>query len=181
MKRMTVVALMLTLGAAGLYAQDTTVNMTVSGTAEPSTVNLQTGTGTAEYRLAGRGTLGPFTLLAVSSSAANPQANSNCSGLYIPVLAGRAVLRLQDGSLLSLKLTGGSDCINFAAGFAICTRIFQVLSGTGRMQGASGGTITLTEKVVPVVPGTLSFFAVTGDVTGAISGVAEDADRDAQQ
>lgn len=181
MKHMTVVALMLTLGAAGLYAQDTTVNMTVSGTAEPSTVNLQTGTGSAEYRLAGNGTLGPFTLLAVSSSATNPQANSSCSGLYFPVLAGRAVLRLQNGSLLTLELTGGSDCINLAAGVANCVRVFQVLGGTGRLQGASGGTVTLTEAVVPVVPGKLGFFAVTGNVTGTISGVAGDANQNSQQ
>ena len=62
MKPMTVVALMLTLGAAGLYAQDIPVDMTLSGTAAPSTVHLHTGTATSQYRLAGKGTLGPFTL-----------------------------------------------------------------------------------------------------------------------
>jgi hypothetical protein len=172
-KRIATATLMLAFRVAAVYAQEMPVNMTLSGTAAPSTVNLQTGTGTAEYRLAGNGTLGPFTLRAVSASAATPQASSSCSGVYFPVLAGEGVIRLQDGSLLTLKLTGGGDCIDFAAGVADCTRIFQVLSGTGRLKGASGGTVTLTEAVVPVVPGRLGFFAVTGGIAGAVSGIGE--------
>jgi hypothetical protein len=173
-KTIAAATLMLAFGVAAVYAQEMPVNMTLSGTAAPSTVNLQTGTGTSEYRLAGNGTLGPFTLRAISSSASTPQWGvSGCSYAYFPVLAGEGVIRLQDGSLLTLKLTGGGDCIDFAAGVAECTRIFQVLGGTGRLEGASGGTVTLTEAVVPVVPGRLGFFAVTGGIAGTVSGIGE--------
>jgi len=43
MKNIATVALMLNLGAAGVYAQQRPVNMTLSGTAAPSTINLQPG------------------------------------------------------------------------------------------------------------------------------------------
>lgn len=181
MNMIATAALMYALGIAVVYAQEIPLNMTVSGTSVPSTVNLQTGTGTGEYNLAGKGTLGQFTLRAVSASAASPQASSTCSGAYFPVLAGEGVLRLEDGSLLKLNLTGGSDCINFATLTAHCTRIFQILGGTGRLAGTSGGTVTLTETVVPVLPDQLEFFAVTGQITGTISGVAEDVSQNAQQ
>ncbi|HEX8710677.1 MAG TPA: hypothetical protein VF730_02305 [Terracidiphilus sp.] len=181
MKYATVVALMLTLGAAGLYAQETPVNMTLSGTAAPSTVNLQTGTGVSEYSLAGKGTLGQFALRVVSASAASPQSSDTCSGLYIPVLAGEGVLRTQDGSLLKLNLTAGSDCINLALGQAVCIRIFDIIGGTGRFSGASGGTVTLTMTVAPVVPYKFGFSTVTAEMSGTISGVDEDANEDAQQ
>lgn len=91
------------------------------------------------------------------------------------------VIRLQNGNLLTLQLTGGNDCINFNAGTAVCTRIFQVLGGTGQMAGASGGTITVVEDVAPVVPGKYFFSVVTGGITGTISGMAADASQDAQQ
>ena len=72
---------------------------------------------------------------------------------------------------MKLNLTGGSDCIDFAAGEALCTRVFQVTGGTGRFKNASGGTVTLTMTVVPVLADASNnpvFFAVTGEVTGAV-------------
>src|SRR2546425_10795469 len=41
MKHIATVALMLNLGVAGVYAQQKPVKMTFSGTAAPSTINLQ--------------------------------------------------------------------------------------------------------------------------------------------
>ena len=81
------------------------------------------------------------------------------------------VLRSPDGSLLQLNLTGGSDCIDFAAGHALCIRIYQVIGGTGRFQNASasGDAVTLTMTVTPVVPGKFVFFFVIGEITGTIS------------
>ena len=158
-------------GVAGVYAQQTRVKMTLSGSNAPSTVNLQTGTETSEYSLAGSGTLGQFTLRVVSAATASPQTSSNCSGLYFPILAGEGVLRSQDGSLLKLSLTGGSDCIDLSAGLAHCTRTFQIVGGTDRFKAAYGGVVTLTMVVAPVVPTNLQFFAVTGGVTGTVSGV----------
>jgi len=113
----------------------------------------------------------------VNNGAANPDFPSTCSGpnkLHFAAVAGAAVLRSQDGSLLTVNLTGGGDCIDFAAGQALCTRIFQVTGGTGRFKSASG-SVTLTMTVVPVLAydtGNPVFFAVTGEVNGTVSKVA---------
>jgi hypothetical protein len=180
MKHITTMALMLNLAIASVYAQPS--NPTLSGTATPSTVDLGTGTPTSEYNLAGNGMLGQFTLRVVSASAATPEQSSSCSGLYVTVLAGQGVFRYQDGSLLMVDLTGGSDCIDLAAGKALCIRIFQVTGGTGRFRQASGNNITLTMTVVPAVPGKFVFFAVTADMTGTISRMATEEDsQDAQR
>lgn len=173
MKRLLSITLLLNLAAAGLHAQQIPVKSTVSGTAAPSTVNLQTGTDVSEYDLAGSGTLGQFTLRMVSAGAASPGQSNTCSGLYIPVIAGEAVFRTRDGSLLKGNLTGGSDCIDFVAGQALCIRTFQVIGGTGRFSDATG-EVTVTMTVAPVVPGQFSFFTVTGEVTGNLSGIGGD-------
>jgi len=169
MKHLATAALMLSLGVAGIDAQP--LNMTLSGTAAPSTINLGTGTPTSEYRLEGNGAPGSFNLRVVSAGAASPQPSSTCLGIYIPVLAGEGVFRFQDGSLLKVNLTAGSDCINLAVGEAHCIRIFQVLGGTGRFKNASGNDVTLTMTLAPVVPGKPVFFTVVGAITGTISGV----------
>lgn len=174
MKHMTIAALLFAFGVASAFPQGTPVKMTLSGTGGPSTINLQTGTGTSEYNLAGKGTLGQFTLRAVSAGTAAPQASSTCSGLYFPILAGEAVFRFQDGSLMKLNLTGGSDCIDPVAQQALCIRTFQVTGGTGRFQNASGGAVTLTMTVSPVVPNMFDFFTVTANIAGTISGVDTD-------
>jgi hypothetical protein len=180
MKQLATAALMLNFGITGMYAQQGPVNMTVSGSTVSSTIDLQPGRPASEYQLAGTGALGQFTLRVVSASAAAPQLSSTCSGptkIYFPTVAGAAVFRFDDGGLLKVNLTGGSDCIDFAAGQAFCTRVFQVTGGTGRFQNASSGTITLTMTVVPVLANASNspvFFSVTGAVTGAVPGVALD-------
>jgi len=97
---------------------------------------------------------------------------------------GAAVFRFQDGSLLYVQLTpGGSDCVDFAAGHAICIRNFQITGGTGRFKNASGA-LTLTETVVPVLAdnsGIPVFFAATGGIKGTISGVTDEQDQDNDQ
>jgi hypothetical protein len=173
MKHIATAALLLTFGVAAAYAQPGQVNMTVSGSAAPSTVNLQPGKPIAEYQLAGNGNLGPFTLRVVSAAGA-PEQSSTCSGstkLYMPVVAGAAVARFENGDILKVHLTSGNDCVDFAAGQAICTRIFQITGGTGRFNNPSGGTITLVMTVVPVLGDATNkpvFFAVTGAVTGSM-------------
>jgi len=176
MKHIATVALMLNLGVASVYAQEKPVSMEFSGTSAPSTISLGTGTPTGEYSLAGNGTLGPFTLRAVSAGTASPQESSTCPSpkLYFPTIAGGGVFRFRDGSLLKVHLTEGSDCIDLAAQEALCIRTFQVTGGTGRFEDASGGTVTLTETVVPVLADASNhpvFFAVTGELTGTVSGV----------
>ena len=171
-KYVVTAALLLSFGVAAALAQSGPVNMTVSGSAAASTVSLQ-GKPANEYQLAGSGSLGQFTLR-VLSNAGTPQQSANCSGpmkLYVAVSAGAAIARFQDGDLLTLNLTGGSDCIDFAAGAALCIRMFQVTAGTGRFRNAAGGSITLTMTVVPVLadgPTNPVFFAVIGEMTGAV-------------
>src|SRR5919205_843042 len=117
MKNMAMAALMLNLGVAGVYAQQRPVNMTFSGTVEPSTIKLQPDTNTDEEDLAGNGTLGPFTLRELHADTGSPQASTSCSGptkVFFPTVAGAGVFRFQDGSLLTVKLTPGSSlCIDF--------------------------------------------------------------------
>jgi hypothetical protein len=175
-KQIATVTLMLGLGVAGIYAQPGNVSAEVSGSAARSTISLQ-GTPASEYQLAGTGSLGQFTLRVLSTSLAAPQRSTTCSGptkVYFPTVAGAGILRSQDGSLLKVSLTGGGDCIDFAVGGAVCTRVLQVTSGTGRFTNSSG-TVTLTMTVVPVLadgPTSPVFFSVTGDLTGSVAGAA---------
>jgi hypothetical protein len=178
MKHIATVALMLNLGVAGIYAQEKPVNMRFSGTAAPSTINLQQpGTNTGEENFAGNGTLGPFTFRNVSAETASPQPSSTCSGpnqLYFLRVAGAGVFRFQDSSLLRVNLTQGADCVDLAAQEGHCTMIFQITGGTGRFKDASG-ILMLTETVLPVLANASNspvFFAATGEFTGTVSGMA---------
>jgi hypothetical protein len=178
MKQIATIALMLNLGVASVYAQQRPVNMVFSGTSSASTINLQQpNTTNDEDNFAGSGTLGPFTLRSVRAITASPQPSSTCSGpnqLYFSEVAGGGVFRFQDGSLLNVKLTQGSDCIDLAAQQAHCTVTFQITGGTGRFQNASG-VLTFTETVAPVLADAFNnpvFFAATGEFTGTVSGVA---------
>jgi hypothetical protein len=191
MKRIATMALMLNLGVAGVYAHERPVRMRYSGTEGASAIDLQfadTHTGdkhTNEFNFAGKGTLGSFTFRSVEADGDFPQQSSKCPAnqVYVETIAGAGVFRFQDGSLLTLKLKEGFDCINFAALQGHCTRIFQITGGTGRFKDASGA-LTLTEVTVPVAdalddPAKPVFFIATGEFTGTISGVAaEEENRD---
>ena len=177
MKHIATVALTLSLGAAGVYAQPTPVTMTFSGTGGPSTVNLQyPGTGTPEENFAGHGTLGQFTFRHISAETTTPQASITCFGpthLYFVRVAGAGVFRFQDGSLLKVNLMQGADCIDLVAQEAHCTVTFQITGGTGRFKNASG-ILTFTETVVPMLADAGHnpvYFASTGEFTGMISGL----------
>src|SRR5262249_24089684 len=145
-----------------------------------STVNLRPDAPTSEYRLAGNGPLGQFDLRAVSVSVPAAQSSSTCSGptkINGSAVAGGGVFRSADGSLLKVYATGASDCIDFSIGQALCIRVFQITGGTGRFKNASGGTLTLTMTVAPVLAdasGNPVFFTVTGGVSGGVPGVTAD-------
>jgi len=197
MKSKTVTNTYLVMAAAiltmvlALPAAAQQVNMRFSGTAANSPIGnlLQPDSNNAEYNLTGKGALGPFTLRLVNAEPNSPSLTppATCSGptkLYAKVDTGAAVFRFQDGSLLYVQLTpGGSDCVDFAAGHAICIRNFQITGGTGRFKNASGA-LTLTETVVPVLAdnsGIPVFFAATGGIKGTISGVTDEQDQDNDQ
>ena len=175
MKHIATLALMLNLGAAGVYAQQARIRMTFSGNGAPSTIDLKhPNSSTVEENVAGNGTLGPFTFRDLRAAANSPQPSSTCAGVFFPSVAGGGILRFQDGSLLKVNLTGGGDCIDFVRGVGHCTLTFQIAGGTGRFQGASG-VLTYTETALPVLFDALSVPVLTtetGDITGTINGIA---------
>src|SRR5689334_17369951 len=154
MKYAATMALAVTLGVTGVNAQPVPVHLTFSGDAGPSVIDLKhPGTITGEENLAGNGTHGQFTFRLIKASTAAPQPSSTCSGpskIFFPNVAGAGLFRFSDGSLMAVNLTGGGDCIDFAANQAQCTLTFQVTGGTGRFQGVSG-VLTLTETAAPVL------------------------------
>ncbi len=179
MKYIASAALMLNLGVAGLFAHERPVNMTFSGTAGGSSVDLQIpGRMTGEDNFAGNGNLGTFTFREVEANGGTPQQSSTCSGpnfIYGTLSVGSAVLSFGDGSSLVLKLTEGADCINLAEFEAHCTRTFEITSGTGRFKNAKG-TLSMDETLHPLLANSSGpvFFSSTGGFTGTISGVAKE-------
>ena len=188
MKHIATLALMLNLGVAGVDAQEKPVKMTFSGTAGDSAINLQIpDTTTSEYNFAGKGTLGSFTFRTVSASGASssppPGTCSGANQIYGTAKAGAGVFRFRDGSLLKVNLTEGADCIDLAhpgGPQAHCTRTFQIIGGTYRFKNASGGYLMFDETLVPVLADFLNnpvLFAVTGYLTGTVSGVDAEQER----
>jgi len=183
MKHVATVVVLLHLGAAGVYAQQTSVKMNLSGTSAPSTVNLlQPDSHNDEDSFAGTGTLGSFTVRHIRAISNTPTTSSTCSGpnqLYFQELAGGGVFRFQDNSLLYVTLIQGSDCIDFAVpplGEAHCTMSLQITGGTGRFKNASGNLL-FTETVLPTfldASNNPAFFAASGQYTGTVSGVSKE-------
>ncbi len=177
MKHTATVALMLTFGAAGVYAQQIPVNMTFSGDSGPSLIDLkQPNTVASEENLAGNSILGTFTFRLIKASTAAPQPSTTCAGptkVYFQDVAGGGLFRFFDGSMLMVNITGGGDCIDFSATEAHCTLTFQVTGGTGRFQGVTG-VLTLTEASTPILndasnPPNPVYFSEAGELTGTLS------------
>ena len=176
----TMVALLLNVGAASIYAQQMPIKGSFSGNGTPTTIVLQQGAlGTGEYQFDGDGTLGPFTFRAFTASApAQAPIGSNCVN-YGLVVAGGGVFRLRDGSLLMVNSAEGTDCITVLPTGrlgAYCTRTFKIVGGTGRLKNASGDKVTLSFTVLPVLfPSGVPFpvlSAITdGELTGTLSAV----------
>jgi len=187
MKRLAIAVVMVHLGIAAVYAHEKPVKMTFSGTSENSANNLQQpDTRNDEDNFAGKGTLGSFTLRNVRAIANSPSPSGTCPGpnqVYVSEPAGGGVFRFQDGSLLKVNLTQALDCIDFVAQEAHCTLTFQITGGTDRFKDASG-VLTLTETVVPVLVDASKiplFFAATGEITGTVSGVAMEEEREGER
>jgi hypothetical protein len=177
------VALIFGFGVASASAQHVPLVLSFSGTEVSSPINLQPGALASVNDFAGTGTLGPFTFRTVEASSVPPGA---CPGINHPY-AGAGVFRFEDGSLLMVNLTQGSDCLQFTSTgpVAHCTRTYQITGGTGRLKNAAGGTIALSETVLAVLfdaSGNPVLFTVAGEMTGTVSGVAIGAGpQDAQQ
>jgi len=149
MKHIATVALMLTLGVAGAYAQGRPIKMSFSGSNVATTINLQPGTVTDETQLAGTGTLGAFTFRELHADGPAPQPVV-CAGPSFGVLTGAGVFRFQDGSLLVVTVTDGSGCVVPAERHAVLTVNYQITRGTGRFTDASGN-ITMTSTIAAIL------------------------------
>lgn len=187
MKYIASAVLLLILGVTVVSADQTTVKMKFSGTAANSVVNLQQPNSSMdEDNFAGKGTLGSFTVRNIRSLPNSPTPSSTCSDsnlLHFTESTGGSVVRFQDGSLLYLSLTQGSDCINLTTGGGNCILTFRVTGGTGRFENASG-SLTMTEKFVAVLSDVYAnpvLFAATGEFTGTVSGINKDQGRDNEQ
>jgi hypothetical protein len=184
MKFLAVIALLISVSAAGAYANNEKVEMTFSGTAGNSAINLQQpNSSNDEDSFVGDGSLGTFTLRNVRAISNVPGSSTTCSGsnqLFLPELAGGGVFRFGDGSLLELTLTEGGDCIDLTTGIATCNVTFKITGGTGRFKNASGN-LTMIETVLTDISDALgnpALFAATGTITGDVKGVEpEECDR----
>jgi len=149
MKHIATVALMLSLGVTGAFAQERPIKMSYSGSNVATTINLRPGTVTDETQLAGTGTLGAFTFRELHADGLAPQPVV-CAGPSFGVLAGAGVFRFQDGSLLIVTVTDGSGCINLAERNAALTVNYEITGGTGRFTNASGN-LTMTATLVVIL------------------------------
>jgi hypothetical protein len=178
-KHIATVALMLNLGIAASTAQQWPVKMTFSGSMVPTSINLKPNTITDEELLAGYGTLGNFTFRKLRTDETSPQSSGSCDGGFGPnlrVVAGGGVFRFEGGSLLTVKVTEGSYCIDVQAQPPVghLTETYQITGGTGRFKGASG-TLTLTATAHPVLfsdSNAAVLLTSTGQFTGTISSAA---------
>jgi hypothetical protein len=174
MKHVATIALVLTLGVAGVSAEERPVKMRFSGSMVPTSIVMQPNTITDEELLAGSGALGSFTFRKLRTDALAPQPSTACANpglVNIPVVAGGGVFRFEDGSLLTVAITEGALCIDFAAAMARLTETYQITGGTGRFKGVSGGTLTLRATVRPVLisaSGAPALLTSTGVLEGTV-------------
>ena len=183
MKYLATVAVMLTLGVPGVYAQERPVKMTFSGTNVATTINLRPGTITDEHQSAGRGSLGAFTFRELHADQGGAPASPTCGPQFL-VVAGAGVFHFEDGSLLSVEITEGDGCVDLTVPVALLTVKYQITGGTGRFEGASGElTMTATQMaVLRNAAGMPALLMFTGEFEGTIAGVAKEREnRDGRQ
>lgn len=168
------IGLMLLVGVQASYAQNP-VKMKYSGSNVATTINLQDGTVTDEELLAGHGALGAFTYRELHADTNDPQASSTCStGPYFPVVTGAGVFRFQDGSLMTVNVTGGGICVDLATLLGHLTEKYEITGGTRRFQHATG-TLALVgtlNAVLSDASGNPKLLTNTGEFEGTVLGVA---------
>ena len=182
MKRMLTIVLMLLFGVAAGYAQDSSVKMQSSGPELVTAFNVQVNTTTCEEKLAGSGSLGHFTYRGLRVDSNNFTVTDACPNGYLQVTGGEGIFRFSDGSLMSVNITGGSICID-ANQLGHLTETYQVSSGTGRFQKATGDlshTATLN-VVLSDASGNPLLLTHAGEFDGTIIGVAASQGAQSQQ
>jgi hypothetical protein len=174
MKHVATMALIVTLGAAGVSAEERPVKMRFSGSFVPTSIVMQPDTITDEELLAGNGALGSFTFRKLRTDALAAKPSEACSGpsqMNIPVVAGGGVFRFEDGSLLTVVISEeGTLCIDFDARVAHLTESYRITGGTGRFKGASG-TLALRATVRAALfttSGQAVLLTSTGELEGTV-------------
>ena len=193
MRHLTIVALMLNLGIASVYAQhpaedhsrDGRVRMRFSGSTLATTLAIAPNTLNHESHVAGNSTLGPFTYRGLWADDPGSQTSGNCGSGFGPnfrVVAGGGVFRFEDGSLLTVLLTEGTLCVDISDPAHTVGRQFetyQITGGTGRFKNAAAScsvtpedcTLQLTamrEVVLRDSSGAVKFLTFTGEFQGSV-------------
>jgi hypothetical protein len=178
MRRVTTLALMLTLGVAGLHAEQPAeehsstrrVKMRFSGSTMSTTLTIAPNTLNHESDVAGNSSLGPFTYRGLWADDPGSQSFGSCGsgvGPNFRVVAGGGVFRFEDGSLLTVRLTEGTLCVDIADPSHPVGRQFetyQITGGTGRFRHAAASCGVAAEEC------TLQLTATRGVVLGDASG-----------
>ena len=150
MRHLTTVALMLNLGIASLYAQQPAeehsgagrLRMRFSGSTMSTTLAIVPNTLNHESQVAGNSSLGPFTYRGLWADEPS-QSSGSCGSGFGPnfrLVAGGGVFRFEDGSLLTIRLTEGTSCVDIADPANVVGRQFetyQITGGTGRFKHAA--------------------------------------------
>jgi hypothetical protein len=178
MKYIPTVVLMFWLGVPAVHAQQKPVTMKYSGSNVATTIDLGAGNGavTDEELFAGNGALGQFTYRELHADGFSSTPPDNCSAttnLFFQIFSGSGVFRFQDGSLMTVNVTGGGICADITLPTGQLTETYQITGGTGRFKSASGN-LTLTGTLLPILSdpsGNPKLLTNTGEFEGMVSTV----------
>jgi len=151
MRLLTTVALMLHLGIASLHAQQPAdeqsgarpVRMRFSGSTMVTALVIAPNTSNHESHVAGNGSLGAFTYRGLWADESGSQSTGKCGSGFGPnvrMVSGAGVFRFEDGSLLAVKLTEGTLCVDIsdpAHPVGRQSETYQITGGTGRFGNAA--------------------------------------------
>jgi hypothetical protein len=202
MRHLTTAALVLNLGVASLYAQQSgeehatgrRVKMTFSGSIISSTLDLKPGTINHEEHLVGNSTLGRFTYRGLWADDPATQTPGNCGSGFGPnfqLVIGGGVFRFQDGSLLAVTVTEGVLCIDVsdpARPVGYLSETFRITGGTGRFNdiaascGMTEGDCTLQliarrNVVLRDSANAVKFVTSVGEIKGTVPRFAKGDER----
>jgi hypothetical protein len=119
--------------------------------------------------------LGLFTFRGLRTDETIPQSFGRCgdgSGPIYRVVAGGGVFRFQDGSLLTVTLSGGTLCVDLDHLVGHVQDTYQITGGTGRFEGAKGSLVQAAtlNAVLFDTSNSAVLLTITGESDGTILG-----------